>query len=57
MTNLISKAFEGHNIRIITDQQGEPWFVAKDVSIALGYRDAANMTRNLDDDETGSDSP
>ena len=25
MTNLISKAFEGHNIRIITNQQGEPW--------------------------------
>ena len=25
MTNLISKAFEGHNIRIITDQHGEPW--------------------------------
>jgi len=24
MTNLISKAFEGHNIRIVTDEQGEP---------------------------------
>lgn len=54
MTNLISKAFEGHNIRIITDQQGEPWFVAKDVSIALGYRDAANMTRNLKEHQQGT---
>lgn len=54
MTNLISKAFEGHDIRIITDQQGEPWFVAKDVSIALGYRDAANMTRNLKEHQQGT---
>lgn len=54
MTNLISKAFEGHNIRIITDQQGEPWFVAKDVAIALGYRDAANMTRNLKAHQQGT---
>ena len=51
MTNLISKAFEGHNIRIITDQHGEPWFVAADIAKVLLYRDAANMTRNLDDDE------
>lgn len=54
MKNMISKAFEGHDIRIITDQQGEPWFVAKDVSIALGYRDAANMTRNLKEHQQGT---
>jgi len=39
MTNLISKAFEGHSIRIVTDEQGEPWFVAADVASALGYTD------------------
>lgn len=54
MTNLISKAFEGHNIRIVTDEQGEPWFVAKDVAVALGYRDAANMTRNLRVNQKGT---
>ena len=54
MTNLISKAFEGHNIRIVTDEQGEPWFVAKDVAVALGYRDAANMTRNLKEHHQGT---
>ena len=54
MTNLISKAFEGHNIRIITDQQGEPWFVAADIAKVLLYRNAPDMTRNLDDDETGT---
>ena len=45
MTNLISKAFEGHNIRIITDQQGEPWFVAADIAKALGYTDADQAIR------------
>ncbi len=33
------------------DLDGEPWFVASDVAKALGYRDAANMTRRLDPDE------
>ncbi|WCH25933.1 phage antirepressor KilAC domain-containing protein [Aeromonas salmonicida] len=45
MTNLISKAFEGHSIRIITDEQGEPWFVAKDVAAALGYKDTDKAIR------------
>lgn len=45
MSNLISKAFEGHNIRIITDQQGEPWFVAADIARALGYNDADQAIR------------
>ena len=45
MTNLISKAFEGHDIRIITDQQGEPWFVAADIARALGYNDADQAIR------------
>ena len=40
-------------VRIVT-KDGESWFVAKDVADALGYRDAANMTRNLDDDEKGT---
>ena len=54
MTNLISKAFEGHNIRIITDQQGEPWFVAADIAQALEYRMASDMTRWIDEDERGT---
>lgn len=53
MSNLISKAFEGHNIRIITDQQGEPWFVAADIAKVLEYLEAKDMTRLLDDDEKG----
>lgn len=41
----------GCNLRVIKDSHGEPWFVATDVAKALGYRDAANLTRRLDEDE------
>lgn len=41
-------------LRVIQDESGEPWFVASDVAKALGYRDAANMARRLDDDEKGT---
>lgn len=33
---------------------GEPWFVASDIAKTLGYRDAANMNRRLDDEDTRS---
>jgi len=35
---------------------GEVWFVASDVAKALGYRDAFNLTRRLDEDEKGTHS-
>ena len=41
-------------IRVVKDENGEPLFVASDIAKALGYRDAANMTRRLDDDEKGT---
>jgi prophage antirepressor-like protein len=34
---LVPFAFEGHQIRVIKDEKGEPWFIARDVCIALGY--------------------
>lgn len=37
-------------------KEGEIWFVAKDLARALGYRDAHNMNRMLDDDEKGMQS-
>ena len=33
---------------------GEPWFVAVDVAVALGYRNAPDAARHLDDDEKGT---
>jgi prophage antirepressor-like protein len=45
--------FEAREVRtiLINDQ---PWFIAADVSAALEYRIAGDMTRNLDDDEKGT---
>jgi len=49
----IHRTFENHNIRLLLID-GEPWFVAADVADALEYRIAGDMTRNLDDDEKGT---
>lgn len=44
--------FDAQEIRsLLIDEQ--PWFVASDVAAALQYREAKDMTRNLDDDEKG----
>ncbi len=49
---VIPFAFESHEVRtLLIDDQ--PWFVASDVALALKYREAKDMTRNLDDDEKG----
>ena len=37
--------FEGHNVRIVLDEQGEPLFVGKDVCAALGYSDSVNAMK------------
>lgn len=55
MTNdLIQHAFHGQAVRVVTDEHGEPWFIATDVARILGYRDAANLCRRLDEDERGT---
>lgn len=39
MSNAIQPfAFEEKLVRTLLDEQGEPWFVAKDVALALGYQ-------------------
>ncbi|KJL49504.1 Phage antirepressor protein KilAC domain protein [Microbacterium hydrocarbonoxydans] len=45
--------YEGRDIRTVVIN-GEPWFVASDVAEVLGYRDAHDMVRTLDEDETGT---
>lgn len=45
--------FEDNQVRAITDGD-EVMFVATDIAKILGYRDAANLTRTLDDDEKGT---
>ena len=44
--------FEGNKVRTLADGD-EVVFVASDIAKILGYRDAANLARNLDDDERG----
>ena len=39
-TNQITQFdFRGATVRVLTDEQGEPWFVGKDVAQVLGYSD------------------
>ena len=42
--------FHSTEVRTV-DRDGQVWFVAGDIAKALGYRDALNMTRVLDEDE------
>ena len=44
--------FKENAIRVVRADDGEPWFHADDVAKVLGYREAFNMTRILDEDET-----
>lgn len=45
--------FEHNQVRALADGD-EVMFVASDIAKTLGYRDAANLTRTLDDDEKGT---
>lgn len=54
MTDIVQHAFHGHAVRVITDESGTPWFVATDLARILGYRDATNLCRRLDEDEKGT---
>ncbi|MBU2709145.1 phage antirepressor KilAC domain-containing protein [Zooshikella marina] len=51
--NIIPFQFESTTVRVI-NKEGEPWFVAKDVALALGYPKANTVTRFLDEDELGA---
>ncbi|HUX70849.1 MAG TPA: phage antirepressor KilAC domain-containing protein [Cellulomonadaceae bacterium] len=53
-TDLIQHAFHGQAVRVITDEHGDPWFIAGDVAAILGYRDANSFTRRVDDDDKGT---
>lgn len=54
MTDLTAFGFHGQSVRVLTDDNGDPWFVAADVAAILGYRMASDMTRRLDDDDRGT---
>ena len=47
--------FKSQLVRVISKFDGD-WFVATDAARILGYRDATNALRILDDDEKGTHS-
>lgn len=52
MNNEIQKFdFRGASLRTLTDEAGEPWFVAKDVCDILELNNITEALRPLDDDE------
>lgn len=55
-TELIPFDFEGRPVRVVTDAQGEPWFVAADVCAALHLPETHKAVARLDDDEKARNS-
>jgi anti-repressor protein len=54
MTETLPKVFENHEfgqVRVITGQDNEPWFVAVDVCRILDLDNVTEALRGLDDDE------
>lgn len=51
---LIAFQFEKNPVRVVKDDDGNPWWVAKDVCDILGLTDPFKATQNLDDDEKGT---
>lgn len=45
-SSVIPFQFEAKPIRVVTDESGEPLFVAKDICEALGYKDPTTAVRN-----------
>jgi prophage antirepressor-like protein len=50
-SSLVPFEFEGRQIRVFTDEQGEPWFVAADVCSTLGIGNVSQALSRLDADE------
>ena len=43
--------YEGREIRVVKDEQGDPWFVAADVCVVLQLPETHKAVARLDDDE------
>ena len=43
-TTLVPFDFEGQPVRVVTDEHGEPWFVASDIAQSLEYRMATRAS-------------
>ena len=51
---LMPLAFNDSLVRVRKDEQGNPWFIVKDVCAVLDLSNVTEATRSLDEDERGS---
>ena len=51
MSDVQLYSFDGNQVRALTDEHGEPWFVAKDVCAVLGYANPSKAINDHVDDE------
>ena len=51
--SVMERVFEGYSIRAVIDEDGNPWFVAKDICDVLGIANSRDAVAGLDDDERG----
>lgn len=56
MNELMNYAFEDNLVRVHADENGEPWFVARDVCGVLEIQKPENAYSRLDEDERGTHS-
>lgn len=54
MPDILPFKFEDNDVRIVADEKGEPWFIAKDVCGILGLTDTSMSVGNLEEDEKGT---
>ncbi|MCG8620332.1 MAG: phage antirepressor [Desulfobacterales bacterium] len=52
--NVIPFDYDSKLVRIVPDEDGNPWWVAKDVCKAIELSDPSKAVRNLEDDEKGT---
>lgn len=53
MSTIMPFDFEGRAIRVVEDDAGVPWFVARDVCDALELKNSRQVVDRLDEDEKG----
>lgn len=52
-SELIPFAFDGRSVRVMEDEEGNPWFVAKDICRVLDIANPHDAVGTLDEDEKG----
>ena len=49
--SIMERVFEGYEVRAVIDEDGNPWFVAKDVCDVLGIANSRDATSSFGEDE------